>query len=410
MIHEGDIAITDVGNGAGQLVATMDGGLDVLWEADLASNLPVGKVTLALDRPDIGRIDVPAVVNHSRGHGRIDNGSVGTGAEMTRMIVHWVNLPGIYPSEPLADGRHTWAGHWVAHGAGWTMTFTSRPDLTETLDAMRRARRFAVTQTGELRRTDGSPFDKDAAEEALYGWQVALSVTLSRWVAPALPVGFDSAGRRSYEQWAAWRCDEPHGFMSWWDTHNGDDLKEFTALFLAAWFDGRHDLVWHLSHSLIAANHSSTTVEARIMLALATVDYLSWVKCVLSGKRTRTQHAKSRADEHLRELLEEASIPREIPGELPALAQLAIAIGKTPPDGPTVLMHLRNLLAHPKDAGEPYRIQSLISDAWQLAMQYVELLFLHELEYRGQYGPRYPANRWTHDRQPVPWNDRPSTS
>lgn len=35
-------------------------------------------------------------------------------------------------------------------------------------------------------------------------------------------------------------------------------------------------------------------------------------------------------------------------------------------DGPEVLTWLRGRLVHPKDAGEPYRIEDLVTDAWRL--------------------------------------------
>lgn len=100
-------------------------------------------------------------------------------------------------------------------------------------------------------------------------------------------------------------------------------------------------------------------------------------------------------------LLDAASIPKDIPAALPALQQFATNESLT--DGPEVVTRLRNRLVHPKDAREPYRLRHLVSEAWQLSMQYGELLLLHELGYRGQFGRRIPPREWAHEREPVPW-------
>ncbi|MGH7931148.1 MAG: hypothetical protein ACREQV_25525, partial [Candidatus Binatia bacterium] len=186
-----------------------------------------------------------------------------------------------------------------------------------------------------------------------------------------------------------WRCDETSGYMSWWDDQNGNDLKDFIALFLDAWCDpNRKDLVWHVSHHLIAANHSSM-LEAGIMLVQATLEYLSWVKYVLSGGRSGRAHKSIPTHDHLKELLVAASIPKDVPTVLPALQQFAT--DESLADGPEVVTRLRNRLVHPKDAREPYQIRHLVLHAWQLSMQYGELLLLYELGYRCQFRPPYSA-------------------
>jgi hypothetical protein len=95
-----------------------------------------------------------------------------------------------------------------------------------------------------------------------------------------------------------------------------------------------------------------------------------------------------------------ASISTDIPAALPAIRQFATDEGWA--DGPEVVTRLRNRLVHPKDAREPYQIRHLVLQAWQLSMQYGELLLLHELGYRGQFGRRIPPREWAYDREPVP--------
>lgn len=401
VFHEGDIEVVGIGEGHGTILATMNGDIKIEWQVELPTRFELGDVTLRLRRPDLGFVNVDAVLNSSDGRGWIAAASLTSGQKLTRVIVHWVNLPWILPAEPLTDGRGAWAGRWAAQGAGWSMVLNSRPDLGRVFPLMEQSHYFAATYTGELRRVDGSSFDVDAAVDALYGWQVALSFALGRWVAPAVPVGFDAVGRRAWELWAPWRCDGVAGYSSWWDSHNGKDLKDFVALFLDAWHDhNRRDLVQYMCHHFLAANQRSTALEGRIMLAQAALEYFSWVKYVLSGIRSRRQHKNTHVA-HLQELLTAAGIPMELPAVPPELQQFASEEGLS--GGPELVTCLRNRLTHPKDAHEPYRIKHLVFRAWELSMQYVELLLLHELGYRGQFCRRIPPREWVHTREPVPW-------
>ena len=51
--------------------------------------------------------------------------------------------------------------------------------------------------------------------------------------------------------------------------------------------------------------------------------------------------------------------------------------------------------------GEPYRIDSLVTEAWQLASEYGELLLLHRVGYQGKYLPR--SNMAMPRSVSVPW-------
>jgi hypothetical protein len=57
---------------------------------------------------------------------------------------------------------------------------------------------------------------------------------------------------------------------------------------------------------------------------------------------------------------------------------------------------------HPKDAGEPYRIEDLITEAWRLVTEYGDLLLLHRIGYKGKYLPRTDTGQWVKS-VPVPW-------
>jgi hypothetical protein len=335
----------------------------------IAGNFELGDVTLGSQRPGIGPATVPARLSNGRGAGEIMDANVGRpDAVCDHVIAHFTNLPMILPSELLAIGRDVWTGRWRGSVAGWQLTLDMRSDHTEVMNELRRSVYFGVTHVGELRKTDGTGFSPEEAAEALRAWQVVLSFAVGRWVAPVAPVGLDASGQRVWEQWGSWRCDRVFGNFPWWDHRDGDDLKMFVELFLRAWFDrGKHDVTWYIASLLIAADHHGTTVEARLMLAQAALEYLSWVTYVLGGLRSRKDHKERTAEDNLRELLHAASIPTPIPGSLVGLRQYAAA--EVLPDGPAALPRLRNRLVHPRDAGEPYRIENSVSDAWRLVTE-----------------------------------------
>jgi len=115
---------------------------------------------------------------------------------------------------------------------------------------------------------------------------------------------------------------------------------------------------------------------------------------------TRKEYKAMTAAERLRLLLVEAGIPPEVPPELDGLFELAERDGL---DGPKAASWVRNRLVHPKDAGEPYRIEGLVWQTAQLLLEYGELLLLHRLGYKGRFVRRYPPHRWAHSSELVPW-------
>jgi hypothetical protein len=312
----------------------------------------------------------------------IGNATLGAGdASCDHVVLHLTNLPWIFP---FGSGR------MVLSGAGWEVVLEGRVDHSAVSEELKRSLFFAVTHTGRLRRADGATFRASEAAKAIEAFQVALSFALGRWIAPVAPVGFDGSGRRVWEQWAKWRCSPASGYLPWWSTADGDDLKHFVASFVDAWFSSKYnrEVIRHVAHHLIAAHHRGTTIEAKIMLVHAALEYLSWVTYVVAGRRTPTQHGKDKdrtpaATWHLKELLRPARIKVGIPTSLPALRKFARAEGL--PSGPAAVSRLRNKLIHPKDAGEPYRIEGLVTEAWQLASEYGELLLLHRVGYQGKY-------------------------
>ena len=386
-LYRGNISVDGAESRSGRVFVDMAGDLEVRWllTGSAPDFEPGTAVELGIMRPDIGWTTVPAQNYSSSGSGVIGDATLGAAdASCERVIVHFANLPSIFP---FGSGR------MVLSGAGWNLDLEGRADHPEILRELKQSLFFAVTHAASLRRADGASFKASEAAEAIEAFQLALSFALGRWIAPVAPVGFDGSGKRVWEQWASWRCSPASGYLPWWSTGDGGDLQDFVRLFGETWSSSEYDreVIRHVARHLIAAHHRGTTIEAKIMLVHAALEYLSWVTYVVPGKRTATQHGKDKnrtpaATWHLKELLRPAKIKVRIPTSLPGLRKFARAEGL--PSGPAAVSRLRNKLIHPKDAGEPYRIEGLVTEAWQLASEYGELLLLHRVGYQGKYLPR----------------------
>lgn len=375
----------------------------VRWRAvDLGAMSLFDLSALSIEHPDLGPVDVP-ITGLGNDWGTVQPVEVGAGSELARVIVHWVNLPQILPGTPLSEDGSIWRSRWELETCGWKLTIDGRRDLGQAVrSAAEDDEEFVLTHVGEVRRADGDTFDAVAVEDILFGWQLAMSFALGRWVAPALPNGFDSDDRRVWERWAPWRCDTFRGYEAWWNTHSDADLSEFVDAFLQAYLNSvERPVVRHVAMHVISANHSGTTGEGKVILAEAGLEYLSWVDFVLSGRMTKKDYKSGMtAAGRLRLLLNQAGIDAAVPDGLVGLHQFATAEGL---DGPGAVTRVRNELVHPKDSKEPYRIKLQVWQAAQLLMEYGELLLLCRLGYQGGFCRRYPPGRWVGTSELVPW-------
>ena len=389
---------------AGKVLMSTDAGLGIKWEINGADFQGNAIIELKVVRPDIGLQPMSGWITNTLGVGKfMEPQQFGAGDSIVRVVTHWFNMPQIFPAERLQVGGSHWSGRWSCDVDGWILTLDCRHDHTSVFMDADATPKAVMTHIGELRKENGSAFDSTTVENVLFAFQMAFSFAFGRWVAPALPVGFDASGTRVWEQWVDWRCDEVHRYGGWADTHRSDDLRDYVRLFVAAWLDpAHHDIVKYFAHHVIAGNHSGTTVEGRIMIVQAGMEYLSWVDNVLAKKLSARKYESQYKNAHdvVRGLLETANIPTEVPIELDVLSTV---VCEKKLDGPESVTRVRNKLVHPKKPAEVYQIEGLVVQAWQLSMHYGDLLLLSRLGYHGKYMPRFPPGRWAHSSVDVPW-------
>ncbi|GIJ49375.1 hypothetical protein Val02_62610 [Virgisporangium aliadipatigenens] len=327
-------------------------------------------------------------------------------AQLQRVIVHWINLPDIQAYGRIATENDCWNGRWQTEVDGWRVTLDRRHDHAHVTEKAT-APVFVLTHVMEVRRVGGDDFDVASVRQVLECLRVCFSFAFGRWVAPALPVGFDSADEVVWEEWTAPICDPYRKIgAAWLYRLRADDLMELVERALPAFLDPDRPGATRFQMVLAVQAVETGFLEQRIMSAFPALENLAWITLALSGLVTRSEYRNSKTwpgERRLRRLLELAQVPIDIDkAELPALADFAAA--EKLDDGPAAVVKVRNRLIHPKSPhDEIYQLDGLVKDAWFLSRHYLTLLILHSIGYQGSYVKLFPPGGSAGDAKPVPW-------
>jgi hypothetical protein len=346
--------------------------------------------------------------------GWIDQAEFSTpNADLRRVLVHWLNLPDVIGPIGLVrseGGRsHWWAGRSRIEVDGWRLTLDTRPDHGDAFKDADTVHVYVLTHVMEIQRIDGSSFDVSAVQHLLEALRVGLSFAFGRWVAPVLPVGYDSSGQVVWEAWTSPICDPARRVGSAWLWRGRpDDLTELVTRTVAAFNDPDRRGSTRFQMQLAVQTVESGFVEQRIMAAFPALENLAWVALVLDGQMTPAEYEIKKpgnyAADKLRRLLTGAGIPTDVDAALPALAAFANHEGV---DGPSAVTRVRNRLLHPRSPeDEIYRLDGLVQDTWLLVRYYLALLVLHSIGYQGAYVKLVPPTGWASNAVPVPWATR----
>lgn len=330
-------------------------------------------------------------------------------ARLKRVIVNWINLPNIFASGRIEidepDGRsHCWAGRWQIDVGDWRLTLDRHHDYNDTTNGADATPIFTFTHVMEFRRADGGEFDADAANQMLEYMRVCMSFAFGRWVAPALPVGYDEDDRVAWESWASPICDPMKEVGSAWLYRlRSDDLTELFKRALPAFMDPQRPGITRFQMILAVQAVETGFVEQRILAIFSALENLEWSGLVLGNLVSSRDYKDSRGEDRLRQILELAHIQTNIDTvNLPSLADFAAKEKLS--DGPAAVVNLRNRLVHPKRINDQiYQFDGLMCDAWLLSRHYLNLLILHSIGYRGSYVRLLPPFGWAGDAEPVPW-------
>jgi len=329
-------------------------------------------------------------------------------AELSHVLVHWLNLPAIRSPHGIEnpDGTVEYSGRWTAVLGEWSVTMDMRSDHTEVWRQVRAEGSIVMTHVMEIRRVDGYSFTPADVEPVLSGLHVGMSFALGRWVAPALPVGFDARGQRVWEQWGARNCSPgAPGALHWWHDQREWELEELLSRTVERFCDPQHEFTTRFLMSNAILSAAGGFVEQRITTAFAAIEHLAWVRLKLGRGMSRTQYDKPRAHGRLAKLLAEANIDQAIDeGHLAALHSYSLSASDGPLDGPQAVVRIRNAIVHPTcPQDELYCQAGLVQEAWFLTQHCLVLLILHHVGYTGSCQSMLRPGGWTGDVEPVPW-------
>ncbi|MGW7523038.1 hypothetical protein [Streptomyces sp. NPDC054783] len=416
LLHDGPIGGLGATDVAGRVELTCSNGFSFEWKVGDGASPGFAnrdEVSLTLRRP-MGGMSMPGVPRNIDG-GWSNGASFGDpNAPLTRVVVHWFNLPNWHGPLKLvaktASGEQEWSGRWVHQAGGWKITLDVRPDYQRVWCDLHTSDVYVMTHVMEVRRADGSPFTADEVDPVLAAMHVGISFALGRWAAPMLPVGEDSDGRVVWEQWGVSHCDPARRISDgWWYDQDHESLGDFLSLVIDAFGapDKRVPLRFQMMYA-ISATRSRDFVEPRIIMGTAGLEHIMWERLVLSGALTKQQYKHRPAHDLLRTVLRGARIPVDIdPDLLPAAAQYAAdakADENRDVDGADVVTWVRNRLVHPQESQEPvYRLDGLTRDAWLLARHYLVLLIMNSVGYDGSYRDLRRIRGSVGDVGSVPW-------
>ena len=258
---------------------------------------------------------------------------------------------------------------------------------------------YGLTHIGKLARLNSQSFSVSDAESALTELTTFLSFASGLSAPVVLPVGFDGAGNRVFEDWSVRPSTPWQSRISWFCVQHGQTLGELYAGFTELLRDThlgpsvRKALYWYQMSNRAGKGPG---VDGGVVLGQAALELLSTAYLSSEGLSL-----KGNVAERLRRTFGELGLPVSIPRSVrSAYAAKRRGVWVDVPDAVT---KLRNDLVHPlpklHDHGK------YIADVWTLAQWSIELFVLRLSNYSGLYSNRVRARSVDEDEvEYVPWS------
>lgn len=422
VLHEGSLGEQDGQDLPGQVLLRCGSGLRTVWRLDAPpptrwpmETFDESGATVRVVLP-AGAQDLAGLQRNST-EGSVRGQTVGDdAAPLSRVLVHWINLPRIHSPTVLyseRDGSKFWfTGRWRFELGLWHLTLDAREDHSRVWDILGRDQNFVMTHVMEIVRTDGQKFTGADLELLLQTLHFGMSFAFGRWVCPAVPVGYDPSDVIRWQQWGDLFCEPGHkGGLAWLYYSYTHHLHELLSCVYAAFTDPDRANTIRLLLAMATEANNTGRVEQRTTTVFSALELLSWVELKLTRQFSNNQYKTPNTDGRIRLLLQDASVDTAIDaGRQPVLMQFATDESTTgvPLDGPAAVNKVRNRIVHPNSPhDEIYHLKGLATDVWLLSRQYLNLLILHWLDYKGSYQSVLGPGGWVGDSDPVPWSTTP---
>lgn len=346
---------------------------------------------------------------------RADN-NIGQGSRISGFLnkhAHWNEPPtGEIPNLNFAlTNFHSYIGSPVSRGSGfsrarlsfsaqgWTITIDEVQNWRELKKELQELGGFAISHGGLVDKESGAIAIKDVSEiQSILGF--FFSFMRGFWCGPVFPSTYGSDGYVLLTGGllnSRWR-----NFRSWFPERPGIELDSSFGRFLDLWNDEkwneplRHAIWWY-----VEANDAQSQ-ESSIVMSQAALELLGWV-ILVETRQVLSADGFERlpAADKIRLLLTQFNIPVSIAG-IPELESFAATFDQ--PDGPGIYTFIRNSLVHPSQKKREYMAQAKREAKWaarHLGLQYIELVILGLLGYRGDYRDRTDLERMAYKK--VPW-------
>lgn len=242
---------------------------EVAWQVTPVSRLSMNRDDAVLD---IDHSTGPAqLVAHRRSatDGWLSPAALGPPeTELDHVLVHWLNLPAIRSPLGIEDpgGTIEYSGRWAAELGDWSVTLDRRSDHRDVWQQVRANGSAAITHVMQIRRSDDQSFSPAHVEPVLSALHVGMSFALGRWVAPALPVGFDVRGKRVWEEWGPRHSTAgAPGALRWWHEQREWELAEILSRSVERFSDPQEEFTARFVMSSAILSAAGGFVEQRIM-------------------------------------------------------------------------------------------------------------------------------------------------
>ncbi len=312
------------------------------------------------------------------------------------------NFPSVSGEPVVYRNSLLWAARVGLVAGGWRVTLDAIEHPRGVLEELRSQSGNLVTHVGRLEREDGSRFTEDQAITILDGLGWYLSFACGRWTGPLLACGHDAQGATVRELWTVPRVVPWRFTPSWLDDRYLNHLTESFPGYMQRWTDPDWSEVVELAtHWYVEANAQAGSVEGALVLSQAAFEMLAWAVVGQNAGVSAGAFDGLPAADHIRRLFVWADVPLAIPASQPDLAALAGAQNWT--DAPQALAAIRNSLTHPTPRNRA-RFRNYPpaarSQAWNLALWYLEMCLLRLIGYNSTYGSRLA---WRYGcRRPLP--------